>query len=101
MEPRVSVSQITTFRSSFADDIRAYAAAGLAGVGVWELKLGDGPDDEALELLAASGLESASAVPKVPSIVVSRRFSSRSRSFPALRTTWMESPLMTAMPAES
>ena len=69
MEPRVSVSQITTLRSSFADDIRAYAAAGLDGVGVWELKLGDGPDDEELELLAGSGLDSASAVPRVPSIL--------------------------------
>jgi sugar phosphate isomerase/epimerase len=69
VDPRVSVSQITTFRSSFADDIRAYADAGLAGIGVWELKLGDGPDDEALELLAESGLGSASAVPAVPSIL--------------------------------
>ena len=39
MEPRVSVSQITTVRSSFADDVRLYAAAGFDGVGVWELKL--------------------------------------------------------------
>ena len=39
MAPRVSVSQITTFRSSFAEDVRAYAAAGLDGIGVWELKL--------------------------------------------------------------
>jgi sugar phosphate isomerase/epimerase len=65
----VSVSQITTFRSSFADDVRAYAAAGLDGIGVWELKLPDGRDAEALELLEASGLERASAVPLVPSIL--------------------------------
>jgi sugar phosphate isomerase/epimerase len=65
----VSVSQITTFRSGFADDIRAYAAAGLDGIGVWEMKLGDGPDAEALELLEESGLGSASAVPAVPSIL--------------------------------
>ena len=69
MEPRVSVSQITTFRSSFADDVRAYAEAGLDGIGVWELKLPDGGDAEALEQLAASGLGSASAVPAVPSIL--------------------------------
>ena len=66
MEPRVSVSQITTFRSSFADDIRTYAAAGLDGIGVWELKLGEDRDAEALELLAASGLAPAAAVPSVP-----------------------------------
>ncbi len=66
MEPRVSVSQISTFRSSFADDVRTYAAAGLDGIGVWELKLAEGGDAEALELLAASGLGSDSAVPSVP-----------------------------------
>lgn len=71
MLPRVSVSQITTLRSSFADDIRTYAAAGLAGIGIWELKLGDdrAGDGEALELLEASGLERACAVPTVPSIL--------------------------------
>lgn len=69
MEPRVSVSQITTVRSSFADDVRLYAAAGFAGLGVWEMKIGDGGDAEALEALAESGLESASAVPAIPSIL--------------------------------
>src|SRR6185437_644409 len=65
----LSVSQITTLRSSFADDVRAYAAAGLDGIGVWELKL-DGVDDaEAAAQLAASGLRSASAVPAAPSIL--------------------------------
>jgi sugar phosphate isomerase/epimerase len=69
--PRVSVSQITTLRSSFADDVRDYAAAGLGGIGIWELKLGDdrAGDAGALELLDASGLERASAVPTVPSIL--------------------------------
>jgi sugar phosphate isomerase/epimerase len=67
--PRVSVSQITTFRSSFADDVRDYAAAGLDGIGIWELKLPEGGDAEALERLEASGLGAASAVPAVPSIL--------------------------------
>jgi sugar phosphate isomerase/epimerase len=69
VEPRLAVSQITTFRSSFADDVRAYAAAGLAGIGIWELKLAPGGDAEALETLEQSGLERASAVPDVPSIL--------------------------------
>jgi sugar phosphate isomerase/epimerase len=64
-----SISQVSTLAASFADDVRAYAAAGVDGIGVWELKLGDGPDDEALEQLAASGLGSATAVPVVPSIL--------------------------------
>ena len=67
--PRFSISQVSTLASSFADDVRAYAAAGADGIGVWELKLGDGPDGEALEQLAASGLGSATAVPTVPSIL--------------------------------
>jgi sugar phosphate isomerase/epimerase len=66
---QISVSQITTLGSPFADDIRDYAAAGLDGIGIWELKLGDGGDAEALEQLEASGLASASAVPTVPSIL--------------------------------
>ena len=67
--PRVSVSQITTLPLAFADDVRAYADAGLDGIGVWELKLAEGGDAQALELLEASGLESAAAVPAVPSIL--------------------------------
>lgn len=67
--PRLSVSQITTLRSSFAEDVRTYAAAGFAGLGVWELKLEEGGDAEALELLQASGLESAAAVPAFPSVL--------------------------------
>ena len=69
MAPRLSVSQITTLRSSFAEDVRDYAAAGLDGIGVWELKLGEGADTEELEALEASGLDSAAAVPAVPSVL--------------------------------
>jgi sugar phosphate isomerase/epimerase len=44
-------------------------AAGVDGIGVWEIKLPVGGDDEALEQLQASGLGSAAAVPAVPSIL--------------------------------
>jgi len=74
VEPRLSVSQITTFRSTFAEDVRRYAAAGLDGIGIWELKLPDGGDAEALEALEASGLERASAIPGTPSIGPLPRF---------------------------
>jgi sugar phosphate isomerase/epimerase len=67
--PRLSVSQITTFRSTFADDVAAYAAAGLDGIGIWELKLPAGGDAQALDALAQSGLAPASAVPDVPSML--------------------------------
>jgi sugar phosphate isomerase/epimerase len=69
IRPRFSISQITTLTSTFAADVRAYAAAGVDGIGVWEIKLTDGGDAEALEQLEASGLGSAAAIPAVPSIL--------------------------------
>jgi sugar phosphate isomerase/epimerase len=69
IRPRFSISQITTLASTFAADVRAYAAAGVDGIGVWEIKLPDGGDAEALDQLGASGLGSAAAIPAVPSIL--------------------------------
>jgi sugar phosphate isomerase/epimerase len=62
--PRFSISQVSTLAASFADDVRAYREAGVDGIGIWELKLGDG----SLEEFRASGLGSANAVPAVPSV---------------------------------
>jgi sugar phosphate isomerase/epimerase len=67
--PPFSISQVSTLTASFADDLRAYAGAGVDGIGVWELKLGEGSDEQAREQLAASGLGSATAVPAVPSVL--------------------------------
>jgi sugar phosphate isomerase/epimerase len=69
IRPRFSISQITTLASTFADDVRLYSDAGVDGIGVWELKLSGGGDADALELLEASGLGSAAAVPAIPSIL--------------------------------
>jgi sugar phosphate isomerase/epimerase len=63
-QPLFSISQVSSLAAGFADDVRAYAAAGVDGIGIWELKLGDG----SLEEFRASGLGSATAVPKVPSV---------------------------------
>jgi sugar phosphate isomerase/epimerase len=62
--PPFSISQVSTLTASFADDVRVYKAAGADGIGIWELKLGDG----SLEEFQASGLRSATAVPTVPSV---------------------------------
>jgi sugar phosphate isomerase/epimerase len=62
--PHFSISQVSTLTASFADDVRAYVAAGADGIGIWELKL----DDGSLEAFQASGLGSATAVPAVPSV---------------------------------
>ena len=67
--PPVSISQVSTLAASFADDLRAYADAGFDGIGIWELKLAEGSDEEARAQLTASGLGSATAVPAVPSIL--------------------------------
>jgi sugar phosphate isomerase/epimerase len=67
--PRVSVSQISTLHASFEEDLRAYAASKLDGIGIWELKLGDGPDEDAVAAFESSGLAAASAVPTIPSIL--------------------------------
>jgi sugar phosphate isomerase/epimerase len=62
--PPFSISQVSTLAASFGEDVRAYAAAGVDGIGVWESKLGDG----SLAELRASGLGCATAVPAVPSV---------------------------------
>jgi len=68
--PRFSISQISTLGASFEEDLDAYAAAGLDGIGIWELKLReDGNDTAASEALERSGLQAASAVPTIPSIL--------------------------------
>jgi sugar phosphate isomerase/epimerase len=63
-QPRFSISQVSTLAASFTDDVHAYAAAGADGIGIWEIKLGEG----SLAEFRASGLGSASAVPAVPSV---------------------------------
>jgi sugar phosphate isomerase/epimerase len=62
--PPFSISQVSTFAASFAEDVRAYSEAGADGIGVWQLKL----DDRSLDDFHASGLRSATAVPTVPSV---------------------------------
>ena len=64
---RLSLSEISTVGASFRDDLRAYAAAGFDGIGIWEMKLGDDGTD--LESLRLSGLRATNCVPLVPSIL--------------------------------
>jgi sugar phosphate isomerase/epimerase len=67
--PKFSISQVSTLTASFDDDLRSYAEGGVDAIGIWELKLGEGRDDAALEAFEASGLGAATAVPAVPSIL--------------------------------
>lgn len=64
---KTSISAISTRDASFADDVRAYAAAGAGGIGIWEFKLGD--DAAARAALRESGLAVTNCVPAVPLIL--------------------------------
>ncbi|HET8527842.1 MAG TPA: sugar phosphate isomerase/epimerase [Gaiellaceae bacterium] len=55
---------MSTLPARFAEDVRAYADAGVDAIGIWELKL----EEDSLERFRESGLGAASAVPAVPSI---------------------------------
>jgi sugar phosphate isomerase/epimerase len=62
---RVSICEFTTLGASFEEDLAAYRAAGVEGIGICEIKLGEG----AAEQLRESGLEATHCVPAVPSIL--------------------------------
>jgi sugar phosphate isomerase/epimerase len=62
---RISICEFTTLRASFEEDLASYAAAGVGGIGVCELKL---PDDGARKL-RESGLRATACVPTIPSIL--------------------------------
>jgi sugar phosphate isomerase/epimerase len=53
---QLSVSETTTFRWSFEEDVTQYAAAGIPALGLWRHKLSDCGQPRALDLLRRSGL---------------------------------------------
>jgi sugar phosphate isomerase/epimerase len=69
-KPRFSVSEITTMRLSFDEDLAAYREAGAEGIGIWNFKLGDDPskDAEAAAKLRDSGLKATTCSPGTLSI---------------------------------
>ena len=62
---RIGICEFTTLGASFEEDLAAYRAAGAGGIGVCEIKLGEG----AAERLRESGLVATHCVPAVPSIL--------------------------------
>jgi len=52
----LSMSEVTTFRWSFEEDVRRFVAAGYEGIGVWRQKLADYGEEEGVDLLAETGL---------------------------------------------
>ncbi|MFL6018630.1 MAG: hypothetical protein ACJ74V_13965, partial [Gaiellaceae bacterium] len=62
---RLSICEFTTLTASFEEDLAAYRSAGVEGIGVCEIKLGEG----AAERLQESGLRATHCIPAVPSIL--------------------------------
>jgi len=53
---RLAISELTTLRWSFEEDVERLAAAGIAAIGVWRHKLGDFGEEKGAELIAEAGL---------------------------------------------
>lgn len=64
--PRFSVSEITTFRQTFEEDLATYREAGAQGIGVWEFKI-EGVEDAPAKL-RDSGLAATTCIPGTLSI---------------------------------
>src|SRR3954466_15781034 len=62
---RLSICEFTTLTATFEDDLAAYRAAGVSGIGVCELKLGD----DSARQLRESGLRATHCIPSGPSIL--------------------------------
>jgi sugar phosphate isomerase/epimerase len=65
---KLSLSEISTEGSSFAENVRAYAAAGFDGIGIWEINL-RGDHETGLALVREAGLGVANCIPAVPSLL--------------------------------
>jgi sugar phosphate isomerase/epimerase len=50
------MNEMTTYRWSFDEDVRHYAAAGIPAIGVWRRKLSDFGEARGIEMLKESGL---------------------------------------------
>ncbi len=57
---RLAISELTTFRWSFEEDVARYRAAGVTGVGVWRQKLADCGELRGATLLLEAGLAASS-----------------------------------------
>jgi sugar phosphate isomerase/epimerase len=62
---RLSICEFTTLTATFEEDLAAFRAAGIEGIGVCEFKLGD----HSAERLRESGLRATHCIPAVPSIL--------------------------------
>ncbi len=66
---RISISEGTTWHSSYAEDLYVYRRAGAEGIGIWEWKLPEGQDQQSIALLRASGLTASVCFPAMASFL--------------------------------
>src|SRR4029077_8685467 len=68
--PRFSVSQVTTFHSTFDEDLANYQEAGAEGIRMREFKLGEdrSQDAESAAKLRDSGLQATTCIPGTLSV---------------------------------
>ena len=57
---RLAISETTTFRWSFEEDVENYKSAGIRGIGVWRQKLSDFGEERGVDLIHDSGLNVSS-----------------------------------------
>jgi sugar phosphate isomerase/epimerase len=67
--PPFSISETTTYPATLEEDLAAYKAAGVDGIGIWEFKLPKGEDARSIEAVRVSGLQATICVPDVPCIM--------------------------------
>ena len=67
-EPKFAVSDGTTYHSPFIDELAAYPAAGIRGLGLWEHKLEGDRDQERAAAMADAGLHATFCFPLTPGI---------------------------------
>jgi sugar phosphate isomerase/epimerase len=71
-DPLYSVSQLTTPKNTFADDVAQLTRTGATGIGIWEAKLPPGGDDAARAMLGRAGLAATLCIPALWTILPSR-----------------------------
>ena len=57
---QLAISEVTTFRWSFEEDVERYQAAGIPAIGVWRQKLADVGEEKGVRLLQRAGLSVSS-----------------------------------------
>lgn len=65
---KFSVSEVTTMTCTFEEDVKLYASAGCAGIGVWGFKMKEVGAEKARDLMQRHGLAAANCIPELNSI---------------------------------